>query len=107
MLLGVFIAAMISAFVPEALLAEHLGGGMLSMLAMMLFGIPVYVCATASVPIAAALIAKGVSPGAALVFLMTPGLAFFYGGLVRASNILNTMMMSIISLGHRIAKVGQ
>ncbi|CAE8707866.1 unnamed protein product, partial [Polarella glacialis] len=35
----------------------------------------------------------------ALVFLMTPGLAFFYGGLVRASNILNTMMMSIISLG--------
>jgi uncharacterized membrane protein YraQ (UPF0718 family) len=71
MLLGVFIAAMISAFVPEALLAEHLGGGLLSMLAMMLFGIPVYVCATASVPIAAALIAKGVSPGAALVFLMT------------------------------------
>jgi copper chaperone CopZ len=38
---------------------------------MMGVGIPVYVCATASVPIAAALIAKGVSPGAALVFLMT------------------------------------
>jgi copper chaperone CopZ len=37
----------------------------------MLLGIPVYVCATASVPVAAALIAKGVSPGAALVFLMT------------------------------------
>jgi copper chaperone CopZ len=37
----------------------------------MAVGIPVYVCATASVPIAAALIMKGVSPGAALVFLMT------------------------------------
>jgi copper chaperone CopZ len=41
------------------------------MLVMMAVGIPIYVCATASVPIAAALIAKGVSPGAALVFLMT------------------------------------
>ncbi len=71
MLLGVAIATAISTFIPETLLAEHLGGGLLSMLAMMLFGIPVYVCATASVPIAAALIAKGVSPGAALVFLMT------------------------------------
>ena len=71
MLVGVAIAAAISAFIPEDLLAEYLGGGLLSMLAMMLFGIPVYVCATASVPIAAALIAKGVSPGAALVFLMT------------------------------------
>ena len=41
------------------------------MIVMMLVGIPDYVCATASVPIAAALIMKGVSPGAALVFLMT------------------------------------
>ncbi|MGE0591766.1 MAG: ammonium transporter [Vicinamibacterales bacterium] len=36
---------------------------------------------------------------AALVLLMTPALAFFYGGLVRAKNVLNTMMMSFISLG--------
>ena len=35
----------------------------------------------------------------ALVLLMTPALAFFYGGLVRSKNALNTMMMSIISLG--------
>lgn len=35
----------------------------------------------------------------ALVLFMTPGLAFFYGGLVRDSNIVNTMMMSIISMG--------
>ena len=38
---------------------------------LVVFGIPFYVCATASVPIAAVLIAKGVSPGAAFVFLMT------------------------------------
>ncbi|MFM7885443.1 MAG: ammonia channel protein, partial [Pseudanabaena sp.] len=33
---------------------------------------------------------------AALVLLMTPGLAFFYGGLVRTRNVLNTMMMSLL-----------
>jgi len=71
MLAGLLIAGTIAAFVPDAFFAEVLGGGFVSMLAMMLFGIPVYVCATASVPIAAALIAKGISPGAALVFLMT------------------------------------
>jgi Amt family ammonium transporter len=36
---------------------------------------------------------------AALVLLMTPALAFFYGGLVRSKNVLNTMMMSFVSLG--------
>ena len=36
---------------------------------------------------------------AALVFLMTAGLGFFYGGLVRDTNIINTMMMSVISMG--------
>lgn len=35
----------------------------------------------------------------ALVLLMTPGLGFFYGGLVRRKNVLNTMMMSVVSLG--------
>ena len=36
---------------------------------------------------------------AAMVLLMTPGLAFFYGGLTRAQSVLNTMMMSVASLG--------
>ena len=71
MLLGLFVAALISALVPEGFFAEKLGTGILPMLVMMLLGIPVYVCATASVPVAAALIAKGITPGAALVFLMT------------------------------------
>ncbi len=35
----------------------------------------------------------------ALVLLMTPGLAFFYGGFVRSRNVLNTMMMSFIAMG--------
>ena len=42
----------------------------------------------------------------ALVLLMTPALAFFYGGLVRSKNALNTMMMSFISIGIRRRAVG-
>jgi copper chaperone CopZ len=57
--------------VPDSMFAEVIGGGIGGMLLMLVLGIPVYVCATASVPVAAVMIAKGVSPGAALVFLMT------------------------------------
>lgn len=71
LLLGIAVAGAISALLPDDYLAGVLGGGVLPMIVMMAAGIPVYVCATASVPIAAALVAKGVSPGAALVFLMT------------------------------------
>lgn len=71
LIVGIAIAAAISAIVPGNYLSAVLGGGIVSMLVMMAVGIPIYVCATASVPIAAALVAKGASPGAALVFLMT------------------------------------
>ncbi len=72
MLVGLLIAALISTVVPDDFFAEKLlGTGIFAMVVMMFLGIPVYVCATASVPIAAALIAKGLSPGAALVFLIT------------------------------------
>ncbi len=71
MLIGLVVAAGISALVPDGFFAEKLGTGIFAMLVMMVLGIPVYVCATASVPVAAALILKGLTPGAALVFLMT------------------------------------
>jgi hypothetical protein len=71
MLVGLVIAAIISAVVPEDFFAEKLGTGFGAMIVMMILGIPVYVCASASVPMAAAMILKGLTPGAALVFLMT------------------------------------
>jgi len=81
MLIGVGIAGLIGAIVPPDYFHEILaplsesfgpaGASIAGMAVMGLIGIPVYVCATASVPIAAALIAKGVAPGAAIVFLMT------------------------------------
>jgi len=71
MLVGLVIAAVISVIIPDGYFAEKLGTGIFAMVVMMFLGIPVYVCATASVPVAAALILKGLTPGAALVFLMT------------------------------------
>lgn len=69
-LLGLLVAGVISALVPVDVLDRYLGGGLLTMLIMLAVGIPLYICASASTPIAAALILKGVSPGAALVFLL-------------------------------------
>ena len=71
MLAGLALAGLITALVPDDFFAGVLGTGTAAILVMMAAGIPIYVCATASVPIAAALIAKGVSPGAALAFLIT------------------------------------
>ena len=69
-LIGLLLAGLITSVVPEAWFSSYLGGGLPSMLIMLAVGIPLYICATASTPIAAALILKGVSPGAALVFLL-------------------------------------
>lgn len=68
--LGLLLAGLITAVIPDDLIGKHLGGGIQSMLIMLVCGIPLYICATASTPIAAALILKGLSPGAALVFLI-------------------------------------
>jgi uncharacterized membrane protein YraQ (UPF0718 family)/copper chaperone CopZ len=71
LLLGVLIAGVIGAVVPQHGWETYLGSGILSIVAMMLLGVPMYVCASASVPIAAGLIYAGASPGAALAFLIS------------------------------------
>ena len=72
LLVGLVIAGVISAVLPKDFFAHMIRPGVLQVLVLMVLGIPVYVCATASVPVAAALIVTGgVSPGAALAFLMT------------------------------------
>ncbi|OPX40706.1 MAG: hypothetical protein B1H13_06050 [Desulfobacteraceae bacterium 4484_190.3] len=68
--LGLLLAGLISTLVPESIMTRYLGGGFFSLLLMLGVGIPLCICATASTPVAAALILKGVSPGAALVFLL-------------------------------------
>lgn len=70
LLVGVVIAGLLGALVPQDFLDRYLGSGPLSILLMMAVGIPIYVCATASVPLAAGFIFMGASPGAALAFLV-------------------------------------
>lgn len=68
--IGLLAAGFITVLIPDETIANYLGGGLNSMLLMLCLGIPLYICATASTPIAAAFILKGVSPGTALVFLL-------------------------------------
>ncbi|ATC93684.1 SO_0444 family Cu/Zn efflux transporter [Pseudoalteromonas tunicata] len=69
LLIGLFFAALVQTYVPEGFLAQW-GTGLLAMTVMVLVSIPMYICATASTPIAAGLLLSGVSPGAVLVFML-------------------------------------
>lgn len=69
-LFGILLGGVISTLIPATFVETYLGTGWQAMLMMLLVGIPLYICASASTPIAAALILKGMSPGAALVFLL-------------------------------------
>ena len=70
MLLGILLGGVLFLLIPDDLMAYDYARW-LSYPAMLLVGVPLYICASASTPIAAALVAKGFSPGAALIFLMT------------------------------------
>lgn len=67
---GVGIAGMITVFLSPDLVENWLDNPVIAMLVMLVISAPLYVCATASTPIAAALVLKGLNPGAALVFLL-------------------------------------
>jgi uncharacterized membrane protein YraQ (UPF0718 family)/copper chaperone CopZ len=72
LLIGLVAAGVIAYYLPadQRALAQYLGTGLMPMIVMALVGIPLYICATASVPFVAVLLGAGLSPGAALVFLM-------------------------------------
>lgn len=91
---GILLAGAITSLIPGDAFSRYLDPGLPSMLAMLVIGVPIYICATASTPIAAALVLKGVSPGAALVFLLAGP----------ATNIASLTMMFGI-LGRRAAAV--
>ncbi|MCE5272635.1 permease [bacterium] len=70
LLWGFILAGAISAFLPKGFLAELPGGQWSTLGLIIALGVPLYICATSSTPLAAALIAKGISPGAALLLLL-------------------------------------
>jgi len=71
LVVGVLASAAIQTWLPPSFFAGSMAwGGLVATLGVLLISLPLYVCATASVPIAAALVAGGMPAGAAIVFLM-------------------------------------
>ncbi len=69
--LGLVMAAVIGSAVPPGWFEEHVGSGLWPKLVMLVVGIPLYICATSSTPLAFGLVSAGLSPGAALVLLLS------------------------------------
>ena len=70
LVIGLVIAGLITVFIPQEFFAVFADNSLLSILLVLCISIPMYVCATGSIPIAVALMLKGLTPGAALVLLM-------------------------------------
>lgn len=101
---GILLAGIITVLVPDDMISSYLGGGLSSMFLMLAFGIPLYICATASTPIAAAFIMKGVSPGTALVFLLVgpatniTSLSVLVGLLGKRAAVLYLASIAVVSV---------
>ncbi|MEX0964103.1 MAG: SO_0444 family Cu/Zn efflux transporter [Pseudohongiellaceae bacterium] len=70
LLIGLVAATLVTAAVPQSFFLQW-GDGLLAMVVMVIVGLPMYICATASTPVAAGFLFAGISPGAALVFMLT------------------------------------
>jgi uncharacterized membrane protein YraQ (UPF0718 family)/copper chaperone CopZ len=104
LLVGLILAGMISSVLPDSFFAGHFGGSWLAYLAALAVAIPMYVCSTGSIPLATAMISAGISPGAALVFLIagpatnTATLATTYrlfGGKITAIYLLTLILCAL------------
>lgn len=70
LIFGLLLAGIISVLVPPDLIKQYIGTGITGIIVAIIVAIPLYVCATASIPIAAVMIATGFTPGAALAFII-------------------------------------
>lgn len=105
LLVGLCVSALVATVLPaEALTDKAWAQGLPGMLLMLVIGLPLYVCTTGSLPIAAALIRAGMSPGAALVFLMAgpatnaATLAALWKGLGRRPTLIYLTTIAVGSL---------
>lgn len=77
LVIGLVVAALITVFVPDSIFLSLSSYPLLAMLAMVAVAVPMYICATGSIPIAMSLMMKGLSPGIAFVMLMAGPAANF------------------------------
>lgn len=104
-IIGVIISGFISYFLPDEFLAEYgVNSGLLGMLLVVAVGVPMYICATASIPIAVTLMMKGLSPGVAFVFLAVgpatnaASLTILFESLGKKTTIVYLLMMILTSM---------
>ena len=97
MAFGIVFAGLMMTVIPDGWLAQW-GQGLGAMLVMLLVGIPMYICAVASTPVAAGLLIAGVSPGAVLVFLLV-GPATNIAGIILVKKELGTRVTLIYLSG--------
>jgi hypothetical protein len=95
---GLLLAALVMSFNPTDSLAGW-GDGLHAMLLMLLIGIPMYICATASTPLAAAMILAGISPGTVLVFLLAgPATNLATMGVIHRELGLRTLLLYLLGI---------
>ena len=101
--IGIVVAGVMMTVIPPGWLSQW-GSGLPAMLVMLAIGVPMYICAVASTPIAAGLILAGVSPGTVLVFLLV-GPATNIAGIILVRKELGTKVTAIYLLGLSIVSV--
>ncbi len=99
LMVGLVVAGLITVFVPDSFFALFADKPLLSMILVLVCAIPMYLCATGSIPIAVALMLKGLSPGTALVLLMA-GPAVNAASIIVISKVMGkrTMLVYLISI---------
>ncbi|MDO6539955.1 SO_0444 family Cu/Zn efflux transporter [Alteromonas stellipolaris] len=98
LLIGLALAAAIKTWVPTDFLTQW-GDGVIAMLVMAIIGIPMYICATASTPLAVGFLAAGLSPGAVLVFLMAgPATNVSTMGMIKQEMGFRTLCLYLFSV---------
>ncbi|MEJ2454946.1 MAG: SO_0444 family Cu/Zn efflux transporter [Candidatus Thiodiazotropha sp.] len=98
LLAGLVLAALVMTYLPPDTLASW-GSGLPAMLMMLVIGIPMYICATASTPLAAAMILAGVSPGTVLVFLLAgPATNLATMGVIQREMGMRTLILYLVGI---------
>lgn len=101
--IGIILAALINTFVSQGQIASW-GSGLVPMIMMVLIGIPMYICATSSTPVAASMLLAGISPGTVLVFLLA-GPATNLGTVAIIRKELGTKTASIYLTGVAVGSI--
>ena len=105
LVIGMLVSAVVTTWIPQDQFAAFANGGLWTLLIMVGISMPLYVCATASVPVAASLVASGFPEGAALVFLMA-GPATNVATIGAVYRVFGTRVMTIYLLTVFVGSIG-